>query len=522
MTYIPNIQNIKDSSNSTTTPLNSSQVFSGTSTITNGYTCINLHIQSDQPSAANGLKIEFSIDGSGWYTGYTDTYYGESQIYNKTLHITDLYYKVEYTNGIDNQTSFNLTSYLTVNNTVNNSEILNLSSNLDAFGRVRMTEPLTILDFTNNTPYGTSSRLTTKTTGTGSIIKEDSIRKLSVLTNGDTAICQTKNYAYYQPGKSLLIMISCILNANNNANGTSAKVGFYDSSGGLYFQYENGVYSVVLKNADSETEYTQSNWNIDPFDGTGKTGITIDFTKSQIFVIDLEWLGVGQIRYGFVFYGKVHYCHNISNVNSLLAPYIFSANKPIRAEISSSISSNAGSVFLMCGSVSAEGGLTPFGHINTISNGSTAVTVVGTEKPILIITGNSNYYHQLILPTNISINDTQTANTSLYRLRKYDYPYSPDSSGSITWTDVDVNNSVIKYATTINNTFTTTGSRIINQDYFGTRNFISTRDLSININNDMYLGSNIDNNPDIMCLTCVRVVGNNACNILATLEWQEI
>lgn len=41
----------------------------------------------------------------------------------------------------------------------------------------------------------------------------------------------------------------------------------------------------------------QSNFNLDKLDGTGPSGITIDFTKLNVFQIDFRWLGAGRIRY---------------------------------------------------------------------------------------------------------------------------------------------------------------------------------------------------------------------------------
>ena len=68
-------------------------------------------------------------------------------------------------------------------------------------------------------------------------------------------------------------------------------------------------------------------------DGTGTSGYNIDFTKSQLYVIDFEWLSVGRIRFGFYIFGKIYYCHQISNFNELDEPYMKTANLPIRYEI---------------------------------------------------------------------------------------------------------------------------------------------------------------------------------------------
>ena len=50
--------------------------------------------------------------------------------------------------------------------------------------------------------------------------------------------------------------------------------------------------SFVLRSSTSgapvEREVQQSEWNIDPFDGTGPSGITLDFTCTQILLIDAQ------------------------------------------------------------------------------------------------------------------------------------------------------------------------------------------------------------------------------------------
>ena len=53
------------------------------------------------------------------------------------------------------------------------------------------------------------------------------------------------------------------------------------------------------------TKFAQANWNQDTFDGNGKSGITIDFSKFQVMVIDFLYLGGAGVRYGFVLNGVV-------------------------------------------------------------------------------------------------------------------------------------------------------------------------------------------------------------------------
>jgi len=122
-----------------------------------------------------------------------------------------------------------------------------------------------------------------------------------------------------------------------NTSGITTRIGYFDNSNGLFFQYDtsSSTISVVLRNTTTDTPIPQSSWNIDKMDGTGVSGITLNFTKAQLFVIDFEWLSVGRIRFGFYIFGRINYCHQITNLNELTNPYMLSPNLPSRYEISS-------------------------------------------------------------------------------------------------------------------------------------------------------------------------------------------
>ena len=83
-----------------------------------------------------------------------------------------------------------------------------------------------------------------------------------------------------------------------------------------------------------ETEWTQSAWNLDRCDGTGKSGYTIDPTKMQMFYMDYSWYGAGFIRWGFRAQdGNVIYAHKIPNNNQNTEAYMRSGNLPSRYEV---------------------------------------------------------------------------------------------------------------------------------------------------------------------------------------------
>ena len=83
-----------------------------------------------------------------------------------------------------------------------------------------------------------------------------------------------------------------------------------------------------------ETEWNQSDWNIDRCDGTGKSGYTLDPTKMQMFYMDYSWYGAGFIRWGFrALDGDIIYAHKIPNNNQNTEAYMRSGNLPARYEV---------------------------------------------------------------------------------------------------------------------------------------------------------------------------------------------
>ena len=340
-------------------------------------------------------------------------------------------------------------------------------------------------------------------------------------TGTGTATSQSRKYCVYQPGKSMLILLSGVINASSNTADCITRLGYFDNNNGLFFQYTNNTISVVLRNTGSDTtEFNQINWNIDKMDGTGISSILLDFTKAQLFVIDFEWLSVGRIRFGFYLFGKINYCHKITNLNSLTAPYMLSPNLPTRYEIIST-SGATGSLIQICSTVISEGGYTPIGRSFSVgTDPDTSVSVSTNETPIIAITGISTYNHENILPTSFTIMDINNNNGFLYRLRLYLSPTSTDSPlNSLTLSNVD-DNSVVAYATA--GLSIPAGSIIVDQGYFYGRGIVSFNSLSDVFTNIIQITSNIDNVCDVLLLTAEKTGTSGTGNVFASISWQEI
>jgi hypothetical protein len=527
MTFIPSVLSKLDNNNSTTTVASN---FTGTSTETTGYTNLIITIKSDIDSSAGGIIISFSSDNITFTSYYTDTYFTNTT-YNRTFKIINKYYKISYTSP-STPSSLSITSFLDTNSSDTTVQVGNdvystaNDSTRDAFGKLRTTFPTTLLDnkfpsSAGTTEYKSNNMIDCyKSTGSTSFTYGNS-KVILTATGSGSATSQSRKYCVYQPGKSILILLSGVINASSNTADCITRLGYFDDNNGLFFQYTNNTMSVVLRNTGVEDiKINQTSWNIDKMDGTGVSSISLDFTKSQLYVIDFEWLSVGRIRFGFYLFGKINYCHQITNLNSLTAPYMLSPNLPSRYQILST-SGATGTLTQICTTVISEGGYTPIGRaFSAGTNPNTSVSVPTTETPIIAITGISTYNHENILPISFTIMDTDNNNGYLYRLRLYLSPTGASSplNGA---TVVNVNdNSVVAYS--ISGLTIPAGSIIVDQGYFYGRGIVSFNSLSDVFTNIIQITSNIDNVSDVLLLTAEKTGTTGAGNVFASISWQEI
>jgi len=82
-----------------------------------------------------------------------------------------------------------------------------------------------------------------------------------------------------------------------------------------------------------ERRYSQTQWNLDPLNGTGPSGYLLDPTKMQMLMIQYTWYGAGFIDYGVRGPdGNFIFCHRMLNNNLNYQAYMRSGNLPARYE----------------------------------------------------------------------------------------------------------------------------------------------------------------------------------------------
>jgi len=124
-------------------------------------------------------------------------------------------------------------------NTVSNRSILANDQMLaDAFGRLRISQPLTLFDsshrYRDNGLWNTS----TASGGTAVFSANEGLVNLNVdTTNGSQVLRETAKVFSYQPGKSLLVLNTFVLAPAQDK--LRQRVGYFGTDNGIYLQLEN-------------------------------------------------------------------------------------------------------------------------------------------------------------------------------------------------------------------------------------------------------------------------------------------
>lgn len=270
-------------------------------------------------------------------------------------------------------------------NIIDSAVTIKDSANLDAFSRLRVSNPLILHNsqFTYDLAPVIMEQIVT---GTGASITHDGTNRCALMTfastpTGGKAYMQSYEYLPYQPGRSQLIfvtfnMIAAVANVLKFA-------GYSDGVNGIEFQLDGTTKQFVIYSASSagNETVTQSSWNLDKLDGTGASGFTLDITKTQILVIDIQALYVGRVRIGFDIGGNIIYAHEFLHANLFASPYIQTANLPVRCGMTCTATVSTTMNFI-CSAVISEGGtedINVFGYTFQQDTGAISVGTGGTH-----------------------------------------------------------------------------------------------------------------------------------------------
>ena len=281
----------------------------------------------------------------------------------------------------------------------------------DSFGRTRTSAPKTFFnsdfEFDTNPLWFVSSIV-----GTGSVAKTSGESSLTLSTGGTASgagvVYQTKQYFRYEPGKGRFLVFSGYIGAQTN--NVRSRMGNFDSNNGVFFEIDGTLGASVNQRSNTsgsvvDTKIAQTNWNVDKFDGTGVSGVTLDFSKTQLMWIDYQWMGTGHTRWGFFVNGYMMACHEVYNDNTIVSPYTNTACLPMRAEIfNTGIVASASTLKWVCCSLVNEGSpeIAPSYISFRADNGinfspiSSTLTPILSIQPKLMFAGIANRVHMML------------------------------------------------------------------------------------------------------------------------------
>jgi len=385
----------------------------------------------------------------------------------------------------------------------------------DAFGRLRVSNPFTLFDGALRYRDDTFKWNQVDTgSGISTFLPNESSVLMTVTGNGDSVVRQSKQVFSYQPGKSLLTMVTFAM--NTPTAGLRQRVGLFGAQNGVYFEVDGTTVNLVIRkytsgSVDDTTEkIPQSLWNGDKLNGTGASGITLAVSRSQIFWCDIEWLGVGSVRCGFVIDGQFILCHTFHHANRVGFDkvYMTTATLPVRYELTST--GAAGTMRAICSTVISEGG-----YVNRSFSRAAGTPLTGKNlsdtayRPLVCIRLKSSNIDSIVVPTKFDVYGLQQA-AFVYRVI-----LNPTLTGA-SWTSAGADSSV-EYdisATALS------GGTVIDQGIFvGSNKGGSANVSSSDVDFSQQLGRTIADVSDIWCLAAIATTNND--DAVGTVSWQE-
>lgn len=391
-------------------------------------------------------------------------------------------------------------------------------TNTDAFGRVRVSQPYTLFDSQNRYAIDNQFDTSTATGGSTTYLPNEAAVRMDVTTSsGSEVVRQSYRCMPYQPGKGLLVLETFVMNSPKT--GLRQRVGYFGTQNGVFIQQADSTVSFVLRSyisgsvSDART-VNQADWNGDKLDGTGDSGYTLDLTKAQILWMDFEWLGVGDVRCGFIIDGQYIVCHTFENANVITSVYMTTAILPIRYEITNTAATaSASSIKQICSSVVSEGGYEQTSIEHVARRTTTRTSISTTFVPLVSIRLASTALNAVVLPAKFNVMPTSSGDDFEVVLVK-----NATGLTSASWAAVagDANVEMDTSATAM-----TLGTIVDIQYVKSTNQSSGTINQPAGYNWDLQLGSSLTGTSDIYTLG-IRVLSGSSGAAIGSLTFYDL
>lgn len=483
-----------DNNNSTTTPLAGDAVFTGTSTDVLDVSIIIVSLKSDVASATDGLSIEFSTDGTNW--DHTDVFTIPANT-GKTFTFQPVarYLRVVYTNGSSAQSFFRLQVLRKHTNTkpsthriqdsiVNDDDaeltksvitgvnragnFVNATMTNEGLFRTAIEQPLSAFgdlrtiqlkpQFQGSFEYTVDNTTLNENVvvGSGTVTQANAMATVGTgTTTGSSAILKSRQHAKYRPGLGGLARFTASF--TTPVANTDQLIGLVDETGSTAL-FKNGyaigfngsgTFSVFRFQNDVAFDVEQANLD-DPLDGTGESGLTIDFTKLNVFEINFQYLGAGAISF-FIEdpnTGEFVRFHTIKYANANTTPSVHNPN--FHFQMYTDNQATTSDLILRSGSyayfIEGDTFLSEL-HQPKVSTGIQTQTGVTTAQPIVTIRNKQNYASKVnyIDVNALNISAAYEANNASNTGAVVFVKNGTLGGAAAVWVDINTTDSVVEY-----------------------------------------------------------------------------
>lgn len=396
------------------------------------------------------------------------------------------------------------------------------SGSVDAFGRLRTAEPLTIFDskqiFDNQPLFWDESLESGAGITSAHSVDTASTVFTSTLNTAGKFTRQTFMRFNYQPGKSQQIMLTGILDRSGGGTGVQRRIGYFDDNNGVFFEDDEGTIKVVRRTSVTgsavDNKVAQVSWNIDIMDGTGRSGVTLDFTKVQLFLVDFQWLSAGRVRICVIVAGRILGVHQFLTANVLDKPWASTPNLPLRYQMVTTGASPVSTMEAICASVASEGGVVDLGITRYQSTAGTHLNADDDDTLYTLLAFRLKTTHLGLSVTLIEANVAEHQGNNTF---EWCLIFNPTIAGAaLSYTNVVASGVQFAKGVTEN---TITGGELVAGGQAASAQKGSG--VARTLNTARRLGAAIDGTRDVLVLAVRPNGGSMNLDVEGGLTWQE-
>lgn len=277
--------------------------------------------------------------------------------------------------------------------TVSNQMVDVVNKYTDTLESSRVVQQNPIIDLKSF--HGITSKNITNVTATGTVTATSEVTseiKLSIGATTNVAGIRSAKRGYYIAG--LVSEVGTAIRIPTPLDTTNVlKYGYYDNQNGYYFKLVGTQLNVGIMYNSTETLIEYDDFNANKLDGSESNGITLDFSKGNIFRIEFTWYGFGQVIFGVIQSDITNkqrffpmHIHNNTNVGTTCGnPYL-----PINVQLSSNGSALTRDVYVAGRQYSILGNLihNNLRNMYCINNAASSDTNI---NPLFSLKYNTNY-----------------------------------------------------------------------------------------------------------------------------------